>query len=70
MLHHDTLLAAGIKRGARRYQTTLVFTMERRPRMVFTLMEVECLGACANAPIVQINDDYYEDLDGDSAWRH
>ena len=33
---------------------------------LFTLMEVECLGACANAPIVQINDDYYEDLDGDS----
>ncbi len=29
---------------------------------IFTLMEVECLGACANAPVVQINDDYYEDL--------
>ena len=28
----------------------------------FTLIEVECLGACANAPMVQINDDYYEDL--------
>ena len=26
-------------------------------------MEVECLGACVNAPMVQINDDYYEDLD-------
>ena len=26
-------------------------------------MEVECLGACVSAPIVQINDDYYEDLD-------
>tara|TARA_B100000686_G_scaffold312559_1_gene357202 strand:+ start:109 stop:717 length:609 start_codon:yes stop_codon:yes gene_type:complete len=26
-------------------------------------MEVECLGACVNAPIMQINDDYYEDLD-------
>ena len=26
-------------------------------------MEVECLGACANAPIIQINDDYFEDLD-------
>jgi NADH-quinone oxidoreductase subunit E len=33
---------------------------------LFTLMEVECLGACANAPIVQINDDYYEDLDPSS----
>ena len=28
----------------------------------FTVVEVECLGACANAPMVQINDDYYEDL--------
>ena len=32
---------------------------------LFTLMEVECLGACVNAPMVQINDDYYEDLDED-----
>lgn len=30
---------------------------------LFTLVEVECLGACVNAPMVQINDDYYEDLD-------
>jgi len=29
---------------------------------MFTLLEVECLGACVNAPMVQINDDYYEDL--------
>lgn len=29
---------------------------------LFTLLEVECLGACANAPMVQINDDYYECL--------
>ena len=28
----------------------------------FSLMEVECLGACVNAPMVQINDDFYEDL--------
>ncbi len=28
----------------------------------FTIVEVECLGACCNAPMVQINDDYYEDL--------
>ena len=27
-------------------------------------MEVECLGACVNAPIVQVGDDFYEDLDG------
>jgi len=29
----------------------------------FTLVEVECLGGCVNAPVVQINDDFYEDLD-------
>ena len=33
---------------------------------IFTIVEVECLGACCNAPMVQINDDYYEDLDEDS----
>lgn len=32
----------------------------------FSLMEVECLGACVNAPMVQINDDYYEDLTPES----
>lgn len=30
---------------------------------LFTIQEVECLGACRNAPVVQINDDYYENLD-------
>jgi len=30
---------------------------------LFSLIEVECLGACSNAPVVQINDDFYEDLD-------
>ena len=30
---------------------------------MFTLSEVECLGACVNAPMMQINDDTYEDLD-------
>ena len=29
----------------------------------FTLSEVECLGACVNAPVLQIGDDYFEDLD-------
>jgi NADH-quinone oxidoreductase E subunit len=33
---------------------------------VFSLIEVECLGACANAPMIQINDDFYEDLDSNS----
>ncbi|EHM02332.1 NADH-quinone oxidoreductase, E subunit [Acetobacteraceae bacterium AT-5844] len=32
---------------------------------LFTLTEVECLGACVNAPILQVDDDYYEDLDYD-----
>ncbi len=31
----------------------------------FTVIEVECLGACVNAPMVQINNDYYEDLTGE-----
>jgi NADH-quinone oxidoreductase subunit E len=30
---------------------------------LFSLVEVECLGACINAPVAQINDDYYENLD-------
>ena len=32
---------------------------------MFTLTEVECLGACVNAPVLQVDDDYYEDLDYD-----
>lgn len=31
--------------------------------MMFSLVEVECLGACTAAPVVQINNDYYENLD-------
>ena len=30
---------------------------------MFSLSRVECLGACVNAPIVKINENYYEDLD-------
>jgi NADH dehydrogenase (ubiquinone) flavoprotein 2 len=33
---------------------------------LFTYLEVECLGACVNAPMVQINDDFYEDLTPES----
>ena len=33
---------------------------------LFTLSEAECLGACVNAPMIQINDDFYEDLDSAS----
>lgn len=36
------------------------------PEGVFSWVEVECLGACVNAPVVQINKDYYEDLNTDS----
>ena len=35
----------------------------------FSWVEVECLGACVNAPMVQINSDYYEDLTGASLAR-
>jgi NADH-quinone oxidoreductase subunit E len=31
---------------------------------MFTMTEVECLGACVNAPILQVDDDFYEDMDG------
>ena len=33
---------------------------------VFTMTEVECVGACVNAPVIQVNDDFYEDLDAES----
>jgi len=39
---------------------------ETTPDKVFTLIEVECLGACVNAPMVQINDDFFEDLTPES----
>jgi NADH-quinone oxidoreductase E subunit len=35
---------------------------ETTPDGLFTLCEVECLGACGNAPVMMVNDDYYEDL--------
>ena len=53
----DDVLAACKNRGLIKGGTT--------PDGIFTLTEVECLGACANAPMVQINDDNYEDLDYD-----
>jgi NADH-quinone oxidoreductase subunit E len=36
---------------------------------LFSWLEVECLGACCNAPMVQINDDYFEDLDATNFTR-
>ena len=54
----DDVFAACKKRGLKKGHTT--------EDGLFTLTEVECLGACANAPMVQINDDNYEDLTEDS----
>ncbi len=53
----DDVLAACRNHGLSKGKTT--------PDGLFTLSEVECLGACTNAPMVQINDDNYEDLDYD-----
>jgi NADH-quinone oxidoreductase subunit E len=50
----DDVLSACTKRGLKKGHTTA--------DGLFTLTEVECMGACANAPMVQINDDNYEDL--------
>ena len=54
----DDVFAACKKRGMTKGETTA--------DGLFTLSEVECLGACANAPMVQINDDNYEDLTEES----
>jgi len=39
-----------------------IHTGESTKDGLFTIVEVECLGACVNAPMVQVNDDYFEDL--------
>ncbi len=50
----------------RRIEETLgIGNLETSADGRFTLSQVECLGACSNAPVVQINDDMYEDLTGD-----
>mgnify|MGYP002779680878 FL=1 len=36
---------------------------------LFTMTEVECLGGCVNAPLLQVDDDYYEDMDYESTVR-
>ena len=54
-------MAACKNRGMTKGKTT--------PDGLFTLTEVECMGTCTNAPMVQINDDNYEDLDYDSTVR-
>lgn len=42
---------------------------ETTPDNKFTVVEAECLGACSNAPMVQINDDYYVSAAFDAAQR-
>jgi NADH-quinone oxidoreductase subunit E len=54
----DDVMEACYKRGLKKGHTT--------DDGLFTLTEVECLGACANAPMVQINDHNYEDLTEES----
>ncbi len=39
---------------------------ETTPDGMFSVKEVECLGACVSSPVVQINEDYYEDVSGTS----
>ena len=39
------------------------------PTGTFTLLEVECLGACDRAPVVMVNDDWHERLAPDQAGR-
>lgn len=53
----DDVMAACKNKGLIKGKTT--------PDGLFTLTEVECMGNCASAPMVQINDDNYEDLDYD-----
>ena len=43
-------------------KTLGIKTGETTPDNLFTLGQVECLGACVNAPMMQINDDYYVNL--------
>jgi NADH-quinone oxidoreductase subunit E len=57
----DDVMAACKNRGMVKGKTT--------PDGMFTLTEVECMGNCSSAPMVQINDDNYEDLDYDSTTR-
>ncbi|MCP4683970.1 MAG: NADH-quinone oxidoreductase subunit NuoE [bacterium] len=42
---------------------------ETTPDNLFTLISVECLGSCATAPMMQINNDYYENLTRESVDR-
>ena len=67
-VHHHAVLAVRFgRRGARVPDVLGIKLGESTPDMRFFLREFECLGACANAPMMWIDDDYYEDLTYDSA---
>lgn len=52
--------------AACRHETGIKGWKETSADGLFTMTEVECVGACVNAPILQVNDDFYEDLDAES----
>ncbi len=53
--------AADLRKACEKYLE--IGLNETTPDNLFTLSEYECLGACVNAPVVQINDEYIEDVD-------
>ncbi|CAJ0950479.1 unnamed protein product [Ranitomeya imitator] len=69
----DSILAAIQKKLARwcRWHPPAegIHAGETTPDKMFTLTEVECLGACVNAPMVQINDNYYALNHFQSLWQ-
>jgi NADH-quinone oxidoreductase subunit E len=54
----EVIAACGEETGIKGWRETSADGM-------FTMSEVECLGACVNAPMLQVNNDFYEDLDGE-----
>ena len=67
-VHQRAVLAARLRRDRRRLQAQARHRAsgETTADGLFTLSEAECLGACVNAPMMQIGDDYYEDLTPES----
>ena len=53
----------GIRSKLKKHAKTMVGNEGEVSNDSISWLEVECLGACVNAPAVQINEDYYEDLD-------
>jgi tRNA G18 (ribose-2'-O)-methylase SpoU/(2Fe-2S) ferredoxin len=66
-IHRATDAVAAVR--ACREATGIKGWKENSADGLFTMTEVECLGACVNAPILQVDDDYYEDMDHDSTVR-